>query len=162
MANQESEFEMSKSTRDNFATTTAGVAEATTTAGQFKNTNAYNYSVAGRAKLKAATTDVAMVAFTGTTFTNLVSGQQTALFVMVDAAGVQTILQGKVVPTSSAAGYVAGAWEWPTDQPLHACVGAIVVKAAATFTVGTTDLSAANITPTYFDVCGDYGVPITY
>ena len=41
--------------------------------------------------------------------------------------------------------------------------GAIKVQTASTtFTAGSTDLGAASVTDTYYDVAFDYGKPITY
>lgn len=149
--------------RDAVSLGAAGVGEGTA-ANTLKTTNILHYTIAGRAKIKAATDSIAFVASTGTSFTALGASKVSVFFVMIDAAGTITETQGPVKTHSTGAGYVPGAFEWPGDSDTLCCIGAIKVatNASGAFTATATDLSAANQTVTYFDVALDYGVPITY
>lgn len=150
---------------DNFCLSAAGLIEATTTAGAIRIANAVHYVINGRAFIKAAVDDLVMVAHTGTVFTALAAKQTCALFVMLNTAGTVTIIQSAIVANSTGTSYVPGAFEWPSDRDGFVCIGAVVPSTlnAATFTPGTTDLSAsADVTEAYVNVALDYGRPISY
>jgi hypothetical protein len=151
-----------KTSRDNMSLGSAGLAEGTN-ANTFQLAALLHFVIAGRAYRKAITDNIAMAVFPGTAFVALANHQVCTLFVMIDAAGTVTILQSAIKTASTGAGYVPGAFEWPGDYPDHACIGAIKVQTAATtFTPAATDLGAANVTDTYYDVAVDYGKPIPY
>lgn len=155
-----------RTVRDNFSHGNAGLA-AGTNSGTFKTTNNAGSTIAGRASLKAATDNIAFSAMVKTPavpFVNLAASQQCAFFVSLDAAGNVVEEQSKIAPSTTGAGYVKGAWEWPAETPTYACIGAIVVScnASGAFTPGTTSLGAGNQTVTYVNAGPDYGVPITY
>lgn len=141
--------------RDNYATTVAGVAEGTN-ANTFRIVNATNYSIAGLGYLKAATDNLAFTAG----HTALGNSQRCAFFVCLDAAGNVTTIQGDIV-TPSPSGEVRRAAEIPnpTDRVV---IGAILVTtgSSATFTPGSTDLSAAGVTGTYYQFIGDYAATL--
>lgn len=143
--------------RDNFATSTASLA-AGTNAGTFKTQKDCSYSIGARAYIKAATDNISVT--TGTAQTTLT---QCVYWVVADAAGNVTTIQGSIQPMPTVAGYVAGAWEVPHVAD-KAVVGALKVTLAssATFTPGTTALGATNVTTTYFNFSNDYGTPVTY
>jgi len=146
-----------KTTRDSYSLGYATLAEGTN-ANTFKTTTACAYVINGQSYIKAATDNLAFS--TGTAQAVLT---QAAYFVFVDTAGTVTTVQSSIQPISSVAGYVAGAWEIPHVAD-KACIGAIKVTlaSAATFTPGSTDLSATNVTGTYFNFGDSYGTPITY
>jgi hypothetical protein len=152
-----------KTARDNMSLGAAGIAEGTG-ANTFQIANITHYVIAGRAYRKAITDNIAMAAFSGTSFVALGNNQVCALFVMINAAGTVTLLQSSVKTASTGSGYVPGAFEWPGDIDGFACIGALRVTtgAAGTFTPGATDLSAAGVTGQYHDVAVDYGKPVTY
>lgn len=153
---------MTTSFRDNFCLSAAGILEGTG-ANTFQIAALTHYGIGGRAYSKAITDNIAMAAFTGTTFVALAANQVCALFIMINAAGTVTVLQSAVKTASTGAGYVPGAFEWPGDLDLFACIGAILVRTGATtFTPAATDLSAASITATYHNVALDYSKPIAY
>lgn len=141
--------------RDNLCLAAAGVAEGTN-ANTFKTSNPISYTIDGRGYYKAATDNLAFSAGTA-----VAASRVCAFFVLIDAAGTVTTEQSATV-TPSPTGDVARALEIPnpTDKVV---VGAVIVRtgASATFTPGSTDLSAAGITATYANFCGDYGKPIT-
>lgn len=141
--------------RDNYATTVAGVAEGTN-ANTFRIVNATNYSIAGLGYLKAATDNLAFTAG----HTALGNSQRCAFFVCLDTAGTVTTIQGDIV-TPSPSGEVRRAAEIPnpTDRVV---IGAILVTtgSSATFTPGSTDLSAAGVTGTYYQFIGDYAATL--
>jgi hypothetical protein len=141
----------------------AGLAEGTN-ANTFKTSNILHYDINGRCYVKAATDNLAF----SSGHTALAAKQICAFFVWLDASGNVTTTQSAIVANSQAAGYVKGAFEWPSEVADSAtqkvCVGAIVVDAqnAATFTPNSTDLGATDVVDTYHNVAGNYGVPITY
>lgn len=153
---------MTISKRDSFACGAAGLAEGTN-ANTFKITNATHYVVDGRAYMKAAATDnIAFAVATGTSHTALAANQVCVFFILINAAGTVTALQSDIKTASTGSGYRPGAFEWP-DRESVACIGAIKVQTASTtFTAGSTDLGAASVTDTYYDVAFNYGKPITY
>lgn len=140
--------------RDNLALTCAVVDEGTN-ANTYKTTQALSYTLDGRAYFKAATDNVAFTAGTA-----LGNSQRCAFFVAINAAGTFSTIQGSIV-TPSPSGDVARAAEIPNPSD-RVVIGAIVVTtgAAGTFTPGSTDLSAANVTFTTVNFAGDYGKTI--
>lgn len=151
-----------RTNRDAYSLGAAGLAEATTTAGAVKNTNALNYVINGRAYQKAATTDVAMVADASSAFVTLSAKKVSVFFAFLDTAGTLTFVQSGVYDNAQAAGHVSRAIDWP-DVPNKACIGAMKVETnnAATYTPNVTDLSAADVVDTFYNVADDYGVPVT-
>lgn len=141
--------------RDNFATTVAGCDEGTN-ANTIKTTNACNYSINGFGYVKAATDNLPFSAG----HTALGNNQRCAFFFVLDAAGNVTTLQSKIV-TPSPSGDQRDAAEIP-NPAAGVVIGGLVVTtgAAGVFTPNTTDLSAAGVTYTKFNFCGDYGQPI--
>lgn len=141
--------------RDNYATTCGVVAEGTN-ANTFKTTQAVSYSIAGLAYYKAATDNLAFTAG----HTALGNSQRCAFFVALDTAGNVTTIQGDIVtPSPSGNQLRAAEVPNPTDRVV---IGAIVVTtgSAATFTPGSTDLSAAGVTGTYYNFIGDYAATL--
>lgn len=138
--------------RDNFATTVAGCDEGTA-ANTIKTTNPVSYSLNGLGYYKAATDNLTFSAG----HTALGNNQRCAFFFVLDAAGNLTTLQSKIV-TPSPAGDQRDAAEIP-NPATGVVIGGLVVTtgAAGTFTPNTTDLSAAGVTYTRFNFCGDYG-----
>ncbi len=152
---------MTISTRDNFSLSSAGLAEGTN-ANTFQLAALTHYVIDGRAYRKAITDNIAFAVATGTTHTALANHQVCVFFILINAAGTVTALQSDIKTASTGSGYEPGAFGWP-DRADVACIGAIKVQTAATtFTAGSTDLGAANVTDTYYDVALDYGKPITY
>lgn len=138
--------------RDNYAATCALVDEGTN-ANTIKTTQPCSYSINGFGYFKAATDNVAFTAG----HTALGNSQRCAFFICLDAAGNFSTIQGDIV-TPSPAGDQRRAAEVPNPTD-RAVIGALVVTtgAAATFTAGATDLSAAGVTFTKYNFVGDYG-----
>lgn len=138
--------------RDNFATTVAGCDEGTNV-NTIKLSNAVSYSLNGLGYLKAATDNLPFSAG----HTALGNNQRCAFFFCVDAAGNVTTLQSKIV-TPSPAGDQRDAAEIPNPSDRVVLGGLVVTTGAAgVFTPNATDLSAAGVTYTRFNFCGDYG-----
>lgn len=137
--------------RDNFAASCGVLAEGTN-ANTFRITQPVSFSINGFGYLKAATDNLAFSAGTA-----LGNSKKCAFFVALDTAGNVTTIQGDIV-TPSPAGDVQRAAEVPNPAAL-VIIGAIVVTtgAAATFTPGSTDLSAAGVTFAVYNFVGDYG-----
>lgn len=122
---------------------TPGLAEGTN-ANTIKTTVLANYNIGGRLYSKAITDNIAMNAL----------AQQAALkdcmyLVLIDSAGAVSLVKGAEVANG------AGAYLPSNPSPLtKAVIGAIKVATAAatTFTSGSTDLSAAGITATYYNL----------
>lgn len=152
---------MTTTSRDNFSLGAAGLAEGTN-ANTFKTSNILHYGIDGRAYVKAATDNIAFAVATGTTHTALANHQVCVFFILINSAGTVTALQSDIKTASTGTGYEAGAFPWP-DRADNAVIGAIKVQTAATtFTAGTTDLGAASVTDTYYDVANDYGKGVPY
>lgn len=154
-----------KTKRDNHSVGMAGLGIGTTTA-TMKTVNNSVIELAGRSLLKAATDNIAIAAMTkvpAVPLVNLAANQQCVVFVSQDASGNLAVEQSKIVPSSTGAGYVKTAFEWPAETPLYACIGAILIttNASGAFTFGTTALGATNTTAVFYNTAGDYGVPIT-
>ena len=82
--------------------------------------------------------------------------------VQLDSAGAVTIKKGVEVPTLDLTNGVK-VLNWPLPDAARCAIGyiKIVTGAAATFTSGTTDLSAAGITATYNSVVLPPVAPLT-
>lgn len=116
----------------------AGLAEGTN-AHTIKTSNAVHFEVGGQAYIKAATDNIAMTACTEQ------AANMTALYlVTISAAGTVTLTKGTDVAAS-------GTPVLPACPADSAVLGALKVALAndATFTSGTTDLSATDVTATY-------------
>lgn len=115
----------------------AGVAEATTLAGGFQIANAIDYCIDGVLYAKAAEDDVAF----SSGHAEQADGTTRYYLVQIDAAGTLSTVQGEE----------DGEIPDPSDD--NCPVGAIkVVTDGGTFTPGTTDLSDAAVTDTYYDL----------
>ena len=144
-----------KTRRDNYATTIGGLSIATVPASARTN-QPVNYTIAGRGYLKASTDNLFTLAGTA-----LAANQLCAFFCFLDGPGNATMTQSAIkAAATNAAGYLAGAFEWPEDFANRICTGAVLVRSgAAVFTPGVTSLVGV---ATYVNVIGDLGVPIVY
>jgi hypothetical protein len=121
--------------------TAAGLAEGTNSA-TFKTTNTLAFTNNGVFKSKGATDN--LVFSTGTAL----AASQACLFgVWIDGSGNVTTTQGPIVASGD-----------PCPVPSQTTAGVTLVglikvttSSAATFTPGTTDLSASGITDVFFD-----------
>lgn len=121
--------------------TAAGLAEGTNSA-TFKTTNTLAFTNNGVFKSKGATDN--LVFSTGTAL----AASQSCLFgVWIDGSGNVTTTQGPIVAAGD-----------PCPVPSQTTAGVTLVglikvttSSAATFTPGTTDLSASGITDAFFD-----------
>ena len=116
----------------------AGLAEGTN-ANTIKTTNAIHYAIGGKNYYKAATDNVAMTACAAQ------AANTTCLYVItINSSGTVKITKG----TDGVTTYLPTA---PTDECV---IGAmkIALASGATFTSGTTDLGAANVTDTFADL----------
>lgn len=152
--------------RDNYSLGCAGLGVGTTGA-TLKTVNAVAYQIDGRSFLKAATDNIAFALFVqvpAAAIVPLAASQVGVFFIMIDTAGNITYKQSASKSGVTAAGYSAGAFEWPQEDKGFACLGAIKVatNASGAFTAATTLLSAANQTVTYYNVGNDLGVAIPY
>lgn len=122
--------------------TAAGLAEGTN-ANTYKTTNTLAYTINGVFKSKSATDNVAFTSGIGT-----VPPSSAALYaVWIDTSGNLSNTRGPVVDA-------ADPCPVPTQTTANvALVGLIkvVTSSAATFTPGSTDLSATGVTDTFFD-----------
>ena len=166
--------------RDNYALGSALLAVAgTATGGQFKTTNLVSYQIDGQAYSKAATDNIAPVIIpalnpTPITFAAAAIGASkiTCMWVWINAAGTVYVEPAaelnppvaKLPPSLTGSGYKAGVFEWPSERPGYALLGAIKVatNASGAFTYASTALSAANQTTTYYSVAADLGQPVTF
>ena len=117
-----------------------GLAEGTN-ANTIQFANAFSFSIAGQLYLKAITNNIAMTA---------AAQQAISTFclyaITLDSAGAVTVTKGTELGTDTA---VLPAR--PANQALVAAFK-IATDGATTFTSGTTDLGAAGITETYYDL----------
>lgn len=130
----------------NVSLTAAGLAEGTN-ANTFKTANTLTYTVNGVFKSKGATDNLAF----SSGHTALGQYQACLFGVWIDAGGNVSTSQGPIVAAGDPCpvpGVPAGSVE---SDPV-ALVGLIkVTTAATTFTPGSTDLGAANVTDVYYD-----------
>lgn len=146
-----------KTKRDNVALTSGAVGIGGTPA-KVRTNAVVNSNIAGRTVQKAATDDLWTLAGTA-----LAANQVCAFFLLLDAAGAATVSQSAIKPASTnAVGYQANAFEWPGEDALKVCVGAVLVNSGGSaFTPGTTSLAGGGVA-TYINVTDDLGVPIKY
>lgn len=139
------------------AFTSGGWAEGTTAA-TFQNASTVTYAIDGRLYSKGATDDL-----TFSSGHTTVPVSSTCLFgIYLDAAGAVTTVQGKAVLTADlAAG--AAVLEFPGAQAGKVLTGVIRVatNASVPFIPGTTDLGAAGITDTYYNMSSSPTRPLT-
>jgi hypothetical protein len=127
----------------------AGLAEATTTAGAIQIANAIEYVIDGIFYSKAATDDIALARADGGTVVNIADGNAAILAILIDAAGDVFYAQGD-------AGVIGSNLYMPDIPAGYAVIGAIKVETSgADFVPGTTDLGAAEVTATYYDMMRD-------
>ncbi len=124
----------------------AGFAEGTN-AGTIKTTAAVDYSVDGILYTKAITDNIAVTA------NDEQAADTTCLYLFsIDSAGTVTTTKGTEVLSADLTTAV-DTLTWPSLPANSAAVGAVkVVTVAVTFTAGTTDLGAAGVTDTYYDL----------
>lgn len=130
----------------NMGLSKAGLAEGTA-ANTFKTANTFLFTVDGVVYSYAATDNVAFSS--GHT---ALGNNQTSLFaVWIDSASAVTTTQGDVVNTVDLTDNKV-ALKMPDILDDKALIGLIkVATAVATFTPGSTDLGATNVTDTYYD-----------
>lgn len=137
----------------------AGLAEGTNAATiktAAPNGAGTDYAIDGILYEKADTDNIAMDALA------LQAADTTCLYlVSADSAGTITMKKGtEQLNTDLAAGNKV--LQWPTPSSGKCPIGAVKVKTVAvTYTNGTTDLSAAGITATYYDLCAVPTVPLS-
>jgi hypothetical protein len=106
-----------------------------------------DYAINGIMYHKADTDDC--VLFTGLTQ----SDATTCLYlVCLDSSGTVSVVQGTEVLTASLTAGTA-VLEWPTPTANTCPIGAIKLVLTGAFTGATTELSAATVTDTYYDLC---------
>jgi hypothetical protein len=152
--------------RDNYSLGCASLA-AGTGAGTIKTQAILHYALGGRTYVKAVTDNIALALQTqvpALTNTAMAASQVSVYFLFLDSAGAVSFKQSAIKSGTTAASYTPGAFEWPADDGLFTCFGAmkIATNASGVFTAGTTALNATGVTPTFYNVGDDYGVPIPY
>lgn len=124
----------------------AGLAEGAA-ANTFKTANTFLFTVDGVVYSLAATDNLAF----SSGHTALGNNQTSVFAVWVDASNNITTTQGDVVDNSALTADTK-ALKMPDIVDAKALVGLIKVKTdVATFTAGSTDLGATNVTDTYYD-----------
>jgi hypothetical protein len=124
------------------------LAEGTNVATFKTTTNTIVYTIDAVQATKAPTDNLAF----SSGHTALAALQVCLFAVWLDSAGAVTTTQGKIISTADLSNGIT-VLAMPADQNSKCCIGLIRVATAAatTFTPGTTDLSAAGITATYYD-----------
>ncbi|NOQ36070.1 MAG: hypothetical protein GQ569_09265 [Methylococcaceae bacterium] len=126
----------------------AGIAEGTNAA-TAQIATAFDFTINGMFYTKAITDNIALTA------TAQQAAETTCLYALsIDAAGAVTTTKGVEVSTTELANGQAGL-TYPTTCPDDEAVFGVIkvaTAAATTFTTGTTDLGAAGITDTYYNV----------
>ena len=127
------------------------------TASKIKTANAIDYAINGYLYSKAATDNIAMTAADEQT-----AGTSCLYLVCIDSSGTVSTVKGDEVSATDLAAGKPLTWPQPTSNDVVA-IGAVRVdtSASATFTAGTTDLSAAGITDTYYDLFAIPARPLT-
>jgi hypothetical protein len=166
--------------RDNYALGSAGLAIAGTPAlGAYKITNALAYQIDGQTYQKAATDNIAVVITPAVNPTPITlaaaaigASKITCMWIWINAAGSVFVEPAatlnppvaKLPPSVTGSGYGVGVFEWPSERPGYALLGAVKVatNASGAFTYASTSHAAANQTVTYYNVGADFGVPITF
>ena len=134
-----------------FCLAKAGLGEATTTAGAIKvaapNGAGVDFCIDGNLYHKADTDDIAVTAAA------VQADLTTCLYlVCLNASGTLSTVKGDAVLTADLAAGTA-VLEWPRPAAGTCPIGAVkVATSGATFTAGTTDLGAAGVTDTYYDM----------
>lgn len=133
----------------------AGLAEGTNAATiktAAPNGAGTDYAIDGLAYEKADTDNIAMTALA------VQAADTKCLYlVQIDSAGTVSLVKGDEVLTTDLTNGTK-VLQWPRPAAAKCPIGAIkVATVAVTFTSGTTDLSAAGITATYYDFAG--GMP---
>lgn len=124
----------------------AGLAEGTNNA-TFKTSNTLTYTNNGVFKSKNATDNLAF----STGHTALAQNQACLFGVWIDASGNVSTSQGPIVAAGDPCP-VPGVPSSSVETDRVTLVGLIkVTTGATTFTPGTTDLGAANVTDVYYD-----------
>lgn len=146
-----------------FALNSGALAEGTNAA-TIQIATAINYVIDGRFYQKAITDNIA-IAYTGPEvysqdsvarsggFTGQTGGSVRLYGIYLDSTGAVSIVPGPVQSvTKLANGEVP--LEFPAPQRNKACIGALRVQVTAgtTFVPGTTDLSAAGVTDTFYNL----------
>jgi hypothetical protein len=128
----------------NFCLVSAGLAEGTN-ANTIKTAAAIDYCIDGIIYEKAITDNIAVTA--GTTQAVLTTCLYT---ISVDSAGAVTVTQGDSVLSADLADK---GLEWPSPPADNCVIGGlkIALANAATFTPGSTDLGATDVTDTFYD-----------
>lgn len=134
----------------------AGLAEGTNAATikiNAPNGAGIDYAIDGTAYHKADTDNLAM-----TPLAQQAVSTKCLYLVQIDSGGTVSLKKGDEVATADLTAGVA-VLNWPLPDDDNCPIGAVKVatSASATFTSGTTDLSAAGITATYYDFAG--GMP---
>lgn len=150
-----------RGTRTRYSLGSAGLAEGTA-ANTFQIATPFAYVIDGRAYHKAATNDIAFAAHSSSALAALAAKKTAVFFFFINSSGTVTVVQGTTYPATTEQDYVSRAIEWP-DLASNACFGALKIQTnnAATFTAGSTDLSATDVVDTFYNVADDYGVPVT-
>ena len=142
----------------NFSRAGLGAVITGCVAGDFVQNNVINYTIDGQWNQLAASNNRAFTAG----HTALVNNQTCVFAVWVSANNVFSTTQGKIV-TSTDALSTGGKTVVPFPDVISnaALIGLIKVKAgvACTFTPGTTNLNATNVTTTYIDCSSMPTVP---
>ena len=117
----------------------AGLAEGTNS-GTFQTARAVSYMIDGQMYYKAATDNIAFTA-------NGIQADSKyrRYLVLIDSSGTVSTVAGTAADTAAAA-------KWPAVTADRAVLGGVLIRTnGAAFTPGTTDLSAAGITDTWYD-----------
>ena len=117
-----------------------GLAEGTN-AGTMQIARAINYTIDGQMYNKAVTDNIAMTAQTAQA-----DNTYRRYLVEINSSGTVSTLAGTAASTAAAA-------KWPARSSSGKAVigGVLIATSGGTFTMGTTDLSAAGITDTWYD-----------
>ena len=139
------------------AFTSGGLAEGTN-ANTFKTAATITYAIDGVLYAKTATDNLAFSAG----HTSLAAGQQCLFGVVLDSGGNVTTIQSNITTSEKLESKVE-ALHWPAPPANKVLVGAIRVKCdnAAVFVPNTTDLGAADVVDTYYNLAGVPAQPLT-
>lgn len=137
----------------NLGLSDGGLAEGTN-ANTFQNAAAINYLVKGQFYSKGATDNVAFTAATGADAFVAQPDLSTCYYLIcLDASGNFRVVQGRDSLKSRAQGKPAPGEIPNVPSNTYTVVGVLkIVTSGGTFTPGSTDLSAAGVTDTWYDV----------
>jgi hypothetical protein len=156
----------------NIAFNSGGLAEGTN-ANTIQIAAAINYTINGRFYQKAITDNIA-ISYTAPSvysqssteaaggFTGAPTGSVRMYGIYLDTAGAVTIVPGPIADVAKlAAGEVP--LQWAPPQKDKACVGQlrIALTTGVSFIPGTTDLGAANVTDTFYNLSTVPAEPLT-